>query len=441
MNSSRSQGGRRRRDDRSDAPSTSPARRRWPWLLALGVVVASWTGLEVARARGRRHPAPPAPSPDSANGPPERAIRTWRISEGPPGPWGQLEYTRISIEPPDRFLPDADVYLAAAHWVFPDLSPEQVEAKLSAAGLDRVQLEQLRASWKVGSDGVIASPSSDLIVNLSPQVRSRLYAELSLEPANIFHSSPSVVRPEFLQERLETAGLTPATVSLFKGLLYQRNSWTLFSDLPAMLQRVSDLGERRRIIAMSLRNSTFMVRLKIDEHSDLAAIARYWDFPGRAKDLEPLLHSLTRVPGGYQLDLAHLLPPMPRRRIYTYPPPGDDRPGVALDCYWTSLNFFATTPDDAFRQPERAVRELRASYHPVEPPYAYGDVLLMSSAQVGQPVHAAVYLADGLIFTKNGGSSRQPWMVMTKDDAVSYYHSLLRTGDRLETTVYRRNDL
>jgi hypothetical protein len=440
MSSPRPRNSKRRSEDPESPASAPRSFRRWPWLLALGLMAAAWGGLELARVRGRRTASDTVPAAGGAPAaPPRREIRTWRTFEGPPGPWGQLEYTRISIEPPDDFLPDASVF-GVAHWVFPDLSPEQVEVKLGALGLDRAQLDQVRATWQVGSDGVIAVPPPDLVLGLAPSVRARVYAELSLERANTFHHFPSIVRPEFLEERLETAGLSPPTVSLFKGLLYERNSWTLFSDLPTLLQRIGDPQERRRAIAMSLRNSTFMVRLKLDERSDLAAIAHYWDFPGRAKDLQPLLHSLARVPGGYALDLAHLLPPMPRRRIYTYPPPSDDRPDAELDCYWTSVNFFASTPDDAFRVPERAVSELRASFHPVEEPYVYGDVLLMSSSITRQPVHAAVYLADSLLFSKNGGSSRQPWLVMKMNDALSYYHSLLRGGDRLQVTAYRPNN-
>jgi len=40
----------------------------------------------------------------------------------------------------------------------------------------------------------------------------------------------------------------------------------------------------------------------------------------------------------------------------------------------------------------------------------------------GDLFHVAVYLADGLLFTKNGTSPVAPWTIMSVDELTDFYH-------------------
>jgi hypothetical protein len=56
----------------------------------------------------------------------------------------------------------------------------------------------------------------------------------------------------------------------------------------------------------------------------------------------------------------------------------------------------------------------------------------------GNLFHAAVYLADDLVFTKNGTSPIAPWTIMPIDHLKSYYR-LQSENPRL--IYHRRNDM
>jgi hypothetical protein len=187
-----------------------------------------------------------------------------------------------------------------------------------------------------------------------------------------------------------------------------------------------------------MRNATFMLRLRIDENSDLGSIERYWRYPERPNDLGPVLRSISRVPGGYTLDVAHLLPSMPRKRLFTYPVASHDPLAGKRDCYWTSLNFVNEPTDDELVDPPKAFAVLKRDFERVDEANAYGDIIVLYSAMSRLPIHAAPYLADGVVFTKNGRSLRQPWMLMKQADLLSYYTSTLPEEDRVEMRVFRR---
>ena len=66
-----------------------------------------------------------------------------------------------------------------------------------------------------------------------------------------------------------------------------------------------------------------LVQLRVKPQTDVEALATYWGQGRRSKDVRPLLQSLVRVPGGATIDIVHLLPPLPRALLYTYPLPSE----------------------------------------------------------------------------------------------------------------------
>src|SRR5690606_34622559 len=95
------------------------------------------------------------------------------------------------------------------------------------------------------------------------------------------------------------------------------------------------------------------------------------------------------------------------------------RPLLA-NCLWSSLNFFEEVPDDRFLDPEYALAALRTNYYVVEHGYQLGDVVALVDDE-GDLFHVAVYLADGLLFTKNGTSPVAPWTIMSIDHLKDFY--------------------
>ena len=91
------------------------------------------------------------------------------------------------------------------------------------------------------------------------------------------------------------------------------------------------------------------------------------------------------------------------------------------DCFWSSFNFFSDEPDDRFINPEYADRILQSDFTEVHGEKRFGDVMLLESAE--KAVHMCVYMADDIVYTKNGGHIYQPWVLMRIADMMVQYQS------------------
>jgi len=48
-------------------------------------------------------------------------------------------------------------------------------------------------------------------------------------------------------------------------------------------------------------------------------------------------------------------------------------------------------------------------------------VILLTDSATGVPIHSAVYLAEELVFTKNGGNLKSSWVIMPMQDMFGLY--------------------
>ena len=340
---------------------------------------------------------------------------------GNPGPWGELEFARINIEPPDEFLPPTDRQLEPTRWFFEGQDAAQVKALLGGCELSPAQRTALAnpAAWQVESDGVTLTPGADVILELAPQARLEIYRVLARSGRNEFHHWPYTYRSSGLLDWFGRSGLSATTLQWLNQLVYQRGDALCFSDLPEVHARITDNAERHRLIKTLFRSSALLMKLRIRPDTDNSTLLGYWGRGGRAKDFRPLLDSLTQVEGSIALDIAHLLPPFARKRLNTFPSPPASPDQPTADCFWTSMNFFNDPPDDRYHDEKVWSRELEEKYAIAELP-AFGDLVFLLQPD-GTPVHAAVYIADNVLFTKNGGHLRQPWLLMKLEDMLARY--------------------
>jgi hypothetical protein len=182
-----------------------------------------------------------------------------------------------------------------------------------------------------------------------------------------------------------------------------------------------------------------LVRLSVDRSSEINELAQYWGRGGRSTDIRPLLESVAGAGDQGSIDIVHLLPAFARNRLYRYPrlTTGDLNKPALANCLWTALNFFATEPDDRYLELNAAIATLRQDYHIVESNYQLGDVIALLDAE-GDLFHVVVYLADDLVFTKNGTSPVAPWTIMPLDRVKDYYRN---QSENPRLIYHRRNDL
>jgi hypothetical protein len=165
-----------------------------------------------------------------------------------------------------------------------------------------------------------------------------------------------------------------------------------------------------------------VIRLDVKSSPPVEEIMPYWTtgLGLRRKEIEPLIQAAMDTPGVTGLDLVHLLPPLPRKVLYTYPDLSMAVDGVLPDCHWTALNFFNYNPETLYLDEFFAASKLMSGFDQIEPPYRFGDVLVFVTEEMNAH-HSCIYVAADIVYTKNGRSMYAPWTMLHLKDVESTY--------------------
>lgn len=339
------------------------------------------------------------------------------------GPWGELITRDIQLERPAEYLTEEVSSPQPETWTFNGLNVDAVKALLAKDGLSA---EQISAAFgpsavRSGNAGTEVTPSPDFLLSLDAGTRQKLYLAMAGKGVNLYVDYPFIFPTGTIDTIYADPRLNPEDVTLLKRLIYNNGDAKQLSDYLALMCRIPTV-ERRVALARALsRQSAVFAGLVIKPDTDIDKIAAYWgNVPNvRFTDIRPLLESLKALPEGGNLSLFYLLPKFARDRLYTFPLP--PQPGdPVMDCHWSTFNFCNDTPDNRFNDPHYAVQYIQKNYYQIAAPSIYGDILLLMNDR-NEIKHSAVYLADDIVFTKNGNNYRQPWMLMRIPDLLATY--------------------
>jgi hypothetical protein len=340
-------------------------------------------------------------------------------------PWGELFVRNIKINPPEEYLAFELQHVNPPAWIFDGQSVAQVRQLLLSSGLTPEQVDHALIPSKVSTSSANTTvvPDNDLVFSLPPPTRAKLYHELGHSPENQHMRFPFCFSGNTFEDTFATNKVSAATTAMVKKLMYPRGDLQCFSDYELVLKQFPDKDEQMRVLRALSSQSAVMAGVRIRPDTDIEKLLGYWAWPGgiRVKDVQPLLESLKNIPDG-RIGLMYLLPQFVRQRLYTFPLPS--RPGdPTMDCHWSTMNFFNEVPDDRFTDPDYTVKFLETNYYQIAKPTKYGDIILFLDGESNNAIHSAVYLADDIVFTKNGSNMAQPWMLMHLKDLVTKYES------------------
>jgi hypothetical protein len=405
-----------------------------PWPVAAALLAFGHGPSEIRRLPPSGAP-PGAELKDAAASPKAALLPGWVA--GKQGPWGTIESMPFTLDVP------ADCVLGPpappVRWSFPGYSKEKALGALRAAGVAEDEVKRLEASARWTSDGGVTSvePGDPLVLGLVPAVRSKLYSVLVEFPQNGLFIEPIWFRAEDVDWRLQDSGLAPASVALLKRLLYpQGENSLLFADSGLALRQLPDDAQRTRFMRAILRKRTILVRVRLDAGTDVEKLSQYWGIGGRRKDLAPLLSALLRARTGNELGITYLLPDFARKRLNRYPGPANA--GVSEDCFWSAYNFFNDRTENNY-QVTHSNAGLNKDCYQILSPNQLGDLMVLTTPD-GSAVHAAVYVADDIYFTKNGLNATQPWLLMHLADLLAEYKGL-HPQKGVEIRYFRRKGI
>ena len=350
-------------------------------------------------------------------------------------PWGQLEYTPIALDRPEEYFTNDLSHAPRTRWAFRNQTEEQLSDVLNTFDFTDSARAWLtnRAHWQFSPRGIAILPPAEVVVSLSPTTRQKFYKLLAQNPENSLQFTPFRFRSDGFDDWFANCGVSPEKISLVRKLTYEQDGGLCFADAPTFAA-LSTPEETKSVIKCLWRVSTFMAKLRVGPETDVDKLMQYWSPLGPAREYRPLIESMTRVPEGSTINLSYLLPPFARLRLYTYPNPRD--PDIARqDCFWSSMNFFNQVADNRFFQAEHTKKVLETEYTRVrDESRLYGDLLMLTGAD-SQAIHMCVYIADDVVFTKNGANTQQPWVLMKLKEMLSEYEK----EKPFQVRAYRRN--
>jgi hypothetical protein len=394
-----------------------------PWVALAGLIIAIFLGYRFELGKSRAVANSPAVS-------------------GKAGPWGQLEYRAIRIDLPDEFVFVPAPNQPPVSWFFRGFSKDKAIDFLKSAGIAPDQQAKIeKAAWKPAARGVTLEPGDEFILSLTPEARAKIYAVLVEFEENARQIDPVWFHAGLVDERIKDSGLSPASVKLLKSLLYpQGPSLLLFADFEPALRRLANDQERRRFMSAVSRKRTLLAGLHITPDSNVQEIVDYWGVGGRKKSVAPLLRAL-RHEGDAKINIICLLPDFPRDRLYMHPFSNSaEVVGHKEDCFWSAMNFFNDPTDNRVNDMNYLRELLKSDYAPITQPSQLGDVVFLATKS-DAVIHAAAYIADDIVFTKNGESYTQPWILMHIQDMMDTYAVKYPKSGPLKTMFYRKKTL
>lgn len=320
-------------------------------------------------------------------------------------------------------------------WRFRGGNLTTVTALLTAAEVPADMAKSLLSTavaWRENG-GITLVPTPEMILGMPPKSRQRVYEELAQSPSNPYHAAPLLIPDYLLEDWFAHSRLSETQRERMRRLFWRRGSCHAFSDISLLVQSAASATEIRNCREMLSLTRAITVKLRLPPADKLDAVLEYWKGGATHPDISPYMRALAEAGGIDAIDLIHLLPPLGRRWLYTFPSLSSGVGGRFPDCSWTSLNFFATRPDPYYLDSRSSFLELSQNYERIVAPAKIGDLISFTDKS-GQIVHTCVYIAENIVFTKNGAGLASPWLLMPLADVDAYY----RWGDTTEIVYFRK---
>lgn len=378
---------------------------------------------------GKTPPSPLCP-PDAATDSAQPA--TFAANEGP---WGSLRCFYIFLEAPVSLMETFPLPNTKPRWSFTKAQAADLPNLFEKAGLPKAfATTMLDPKNQLVEAGMVhLFPPLEDLEGMTPAMREVIYPELAKNPINEYHADPVLITTDSVEEWYRSSGLRAELVNIISRMAYKRGECLVFSDLSAILNHARTSSEARMIFKAFTRTRSLMVHLELRPgEANIDQLLDYWTtgLSIRRKDIEPIMRSIIDTAGVEHLGLVHILPALVRKLLYTYPSQDMLLQGTLPDCHWTTLNFFNYTPQDYLLDSRLATSKVLEDFNEVKPPYRYGDILFFVDSEKGDAFHSCVYIADDIVYTKNGRNLLSPWLLMKLEDVKKIY--LYRGNGRVQ---------
>lgn len=335
--------------------------------------------------------------------------------------YGDLTIRAIYLEAPAYLLELVGKPSSKPRWAFAGGTESSVRDLFKRAGLPAdMQARLLDPAQRLQQDGaLVLFPLVEDLLAIKPEARAIVYQELAKCELNEFHQNPVFIVGADLEDWLRQSRLSERQKDILRKMVYGRGRALAFSDIRTLLLFAQTPEEVNQVFRTVTRTRSLMVMLRLPANADLPGMLDYWTGGFVDADTRPLLEAATLRDSVTDIDVTHLLPALARRRVYTFPTLDQAVNGRLPDCHWSSLNFFRNTAKSYYLDTRLAAGALLNEYTPVSAPYRFGDVLTFIAGD--SVLHSCVFIADDIVYTKNGENILAPWVLQRMDDVMAIY--------------------
>lgn len=326
------------------------------------------------------------------------------------------------LVPPDSLAQLQPEPSISPRWTFEEQTSEEVAEFFGGLELP----EDLRTNlmdenrWNEIEFGVQVFPTHDVVRQLPEAARAAIYRRLAESDLNPFQQKPFLFGAD-VKRWFRDSPLDPELIEAIDQLSYPIGRSRAFSDLSSVLARASEINQERALMRAIYGSPSWIVSVRWPGPLDWEGWLKFWTANGRSVDHVPFLEAMNRNPTINSVDLIHLLPPNARKRLNTWPSLSAGLDGVFPNSFSSALRFFQVSVPDTAMDADRAALLLERGYEKVEAPYRFGDVLIYQIEGDRAPVHADVYVADDLVFTKLSRNVMRPWILMKMEDVRPFF--------------------
>ena len=254
------------------------------------------------------------------------------------GPWGDLRYYYTYLEVSAERVALIEMPPHRTVWRFPGMDKKQALAVVARAQLpESIETSLVETSdWEYVGGETRIFPNRQIVENLPPAGRWRLYRELGRWRKNLYHWAPVVIASGDVRDWFAGSGLSESLVSAIEKVAYPMGKQLAFSDVQWLIGMARSDAEERQILKAMTRVRTIVAQLQVGQGADISALRNYWNnWPGDSDETR-MIDAAVNIGGG--VDIVYLLPSLARKHLYTYPSLSSGMSGIFPDGRWTALN-------------------------------------------------------------------------------------------------------
>ena len=317
-------------------------------------------------------------------------------------PEGTIERRAVVFEAPAEACDSYTQAFGERIWLVNVPSPAAFGTMLARVSLPEPRRAALLnpAWWRPNPDlgGFEIRPPAEFLRDLSPAERGTLYGLLAYWQPNKPERWPIVFPDRAAIARLRTLGHAGALVDLVDACAYPFAGGLAFSDFSLLAGAFPDRAALSRFLQDSSSVSGFLPRLRLRTALSVSSALAYWTVDNNNPFARPLLEALLHSETDTGTELTALMPGATRVLSHNIDPE-EVRHDASLTTFLISANLSGAP--QVLNRPDEFNRWLQREFVRVDPPYRFGDLMVLENKK-GLPVrYACAYMADNFVFAKD----------------------------------------